>query len=130
MVTSPLPIRLLIVDDNPTFLMGLRRFLAKIAFVEVVGEANNGRDALTLVDELQPDVALIDLALPEVSGLSVLAQLRKDHARIGTVALTMFESDAYRTAALNAGANAFVTKRMLNQQLVTAIEEAYNIVQS
>ncbi len=116
-------ISVLLVDDNPGFLRTLASFLERSAQGELViaGTALGGKEALTKVQSLRPQVILIDLAMPDLHGLEAIPQLRSMLPDAGIVALTFLDSECYRQAALEAGANDFVSKTRLDTELLPAI---------
>jgi DNA-binding NarL/FixJ family response regulator len=115
------PISVLLVDDNPSFLRIATRFLQEHDDIVVVGAAGGGEEALTLAQDLQPDVVLVDLAMPGLSGLETIPRLRAMLPEVGIIALTMLDTNSYRQAALAAEANDFVPKASLDTDLVPAI---------
>ncbi len=115
------PISVLLVDDNPAFLRIVTRFLKAHDDVMVVGAAGGGEEALILTQDLQPDIVLIDLAMPGLSGLETIPRLRAVLPEVGIIALTVLDIDSYRQAALAAGVNDFVPKASLNTDLLPAI---------
>jgi two-component system response regulator DegU len=117
------PISVLLVDDNSTFLQILARFLRTQYQDEVVvvGTASGGKEALRTSQDLQPQVILLDLAMPDVPGLDVIPVLRTRMPDVIIIALTLWDTDAYREAARAAGADAFVSKASLSTDLLPAI---------
>lgn len=115
-------VSVLLVDDNPTFLHCATRFLQKRKDVDVVGTACGGKGAVALAQGLKPDVALIDLAMSDLPGLELIPRLRESLPDLGIIALTLFDTDDYREAALNAGADSFVSKHTMNTDLMPAIQ--------
>jgi DNA-binding NarL/FixJ family response regulator len=115
------PISVLLVDDNPNFLRIATRFLEQHDDIVVVGAAGGGKEALALAQDLEPDVVLIDLAMPGLSGLETIPRLRAMLPAVGIIALTMLDTNSYRQAALEAEANEFVAKASLDRELVPAI---------
>jgi DNA-binding NarL/FixJ family response regulator len=103
-------IRTLLVDDNKTFLTAVRNFLATLPQVEVIGEAHDGKAALTLATRLQPDLVLLDIVMPDMNGLEVAAELKKSAHPPYVVFLSMHDSQSYRTAARELGARGYVGK--------------------
>lgn len=120
------PTSVLLVDDNPTFLRVATQFLREHCTrdVTVVGTANGGAAALARAGDLQPQVIVVDLAMPGMSGLEAIPRLRELCPDAGIVALTQMEPAEYREAALVAGADEFVTKTMLSTDLLLAIQRA------
>src|ERR1039457_7513721 len=73
------PIKVILVDDHSLVRAGIRSLIQNISGVEVIAEANNGRDAIRLIDELIPDLVLLDIAMPELNGLEVISRISKDN---------------------------------------------------
>ncbi|MBN1179562.1 MAG: response regulator transcription factor [Anaerolineae bacterium] len=119
------PISVLMVDDNPTFLNIAARFLAGHQDIVVIDTLNEGARVLQRAQERSPDVVLVDLSMPDVPGLTVIAQLRHALPGVGIIALTLLGADSYRQAAMNAGADAFIPKSALCAELVPAIRAVH-----
>ena len=117
------PISVLIADDNPTFLRIVTRFLEEQSrkTVSVVATARGGEEALAQAEALRPQVVLIDLNMPGLSGLEAIPRLRRALPDAGIIAVTLLDTDGYRQAALAAGADDFVSKMTLNAELLPAI---------
>ncbi|KAF0109019.1 MAG: putative two-component response regulator [Anaerolineaceae bacterium] len=115
-------IRILLVDDNPMFLGITREFLQLQVELTVVGAAHNGREALVQAEKLKPDVILLDLNMPGLSGLETIPKLQKITPQAKIIALTMMNQEAYQPAALAAGADGFVAKGSMGAELVTTIQ--------
>ena len=92
--------------------------------IEVVGEATNGREAVTLVGRLEPEVVLMDLQMPEVDGVSATQQIRDRHPETNVLVLTTYDTDADITRAINAGATGYLLKDAPRQDLFHAIRAA------
>lgn len=114
-------IRLLIVDDHAMVRKGLSTFLKASPDLELVGEAGNGTDALRLCAEVQPDVVLMDLMMPEMSGIDTIQAIRRQHPAIRIIALTSFEEENLVKAALRAGATSYLLKNISADRLAEAI---------
>ena len=114
----------LLVDDNPHFLRVLDRFLTAHGDgdVRVVGTVVGGRDAIPQAERLRPDVILVDLKMPDCSGLELLPKFRKTLPGAILIALSLMDADECRDATLAAGANAFVSKTSLECDLLPAIQ--------
>jgi DNA-binding NarL/FixJ family response regulator len=114
---------LLLVDDNPTFLRILKSYLDEnyLEEVLVVGTASDGNEALAKATELRPDVILLDLAMPGLTGLNAIPHLRRLMPEVGIIVLTVLSANGYREAAIAAGADEFVPKANLNTDLLPAI---------
>lgn len=116
-VEPKMAIRLLVVDDDAGFRSTLRRLLEQRAEAQVLAEAGNGEDAIRLTDRLQPDVVLMDLAMPRMNGLEATRQIKTRWPELAVVILTVHDEDVYRRTALAAGATAFLQKKMLGVDL-------------
>src|SRR5690348_15695907 len=103
MSDAPAPIRVLIVDDHGVIRRGLRGFLDLLDDIEVVGEAENGRQAVDLAARLKPDVVLMDLLMPELDGLGAITEIKAAQPEVEIVALTSFIEEEKVTTALEAG---------------------------
>jgi DNA-binding NarL/FixJ family response regulator len=120
------PLRLLIVDDNPQFRLGLRTVLRTQPDVDVVGEATSGAEAVELATNLQPDVVLMDVQMPDLNGLEATRQLLQANPHIGVLMLTMFEDDDLVFEAMRAGARGYLLKGALKAELLRAIHGVRN----
>ena len=116
------PISVLLVDDNPAFLSAAARFLQYHDEIVLVGTAAGGKDGFEQCQKLKPDIVLVDLCMTDLPGLELIPQLRAALPRIGIIALTAMDFDAYRQAALAAGADDFVTKGRITTDLLPAIQ--------
>jgi len=124
------PVSVLLVDDNPAFLRTATFFLEQCGEMTVVGAVTDGQEALDRVHDLDPDVVLLDLVMPGVTGWQIIARLRAERPEIGTIAMSVWEIDSYREAALEAGADEFVSKAVISTELLPAIWRAMRVVQS
>ena len=116
------PIRVLLIDDHALVRAGIRALLSRHEGVEVVGEAAGGRDALRLIEELQPDIVLLDIAMPGLSGLEVLAESTKRFPHVRVIILTVHEAGEYALRALRAGAAGYLPKSAASTELHEAID--------
>ena len=114
-------LRVVVCDDHPVYRQGLRALFAEVDGIEVVGEAGSGEEALDVVGETAPDVVIMDLHLPGLSGVDTTQQLLARHPEVGVLVLTMFEDDTSLLAALRAGARGYVVKGADHEEIVTAI---------
>ncbi len=114
-------IRVLLADDQELVRSGFRLILELAEGIEVVGEAADGREAVRLAKELQPDVVLMDVRMPELDGIEATRQLRQAGVEARVLVLTTFDLDEYVYAALRAGASGFLLKDAPREQLVTAV---------
>jgi len=115
------PIRVLLVDDRPTVQTGLKIWLSLESDLEVVGEASDGSEAISLTQALRPDVVLMDVEMPGMDGISATAALRSVAPRSAVVILTLHDDAATRTRAREAGAAAFVAKHQMEETLLAEI---------
>jgi DNA-binding NarL/FixJ family response regulator len=120
-VTEPPAVRVLIVDDDALMRAGLRGVLAADDSIEVVGEAEDGRDAVYRTRLLTPDVVLMDVRMPDLDGISATRELLEAFPDVRVVILTTFEQDDYIFGALSAGASGFLLKRTKPEDLVGAV---------
>ena len=119
-----MPIRVLVVDDHPVILQGLRGMLSALEDIEVVGEAVTGTDAIEKAEELKPDVLLMDVRLPEQNGLEAMRRLRETDPDVKVVFITVSDSDLYLVEALRWGANGYLTKDSSSALIGNAIRSA------
>jgi len=126
MTDAPAPIRVLIVDDHGVVRRGLRGFLDLLDDIQVVGEAENGRQAVDLAARLTPDVVLMDLLMPELDGLGAIAAIKATHPEIEIVALTSFIEEEKVTTALEAGASGYLLKDADADEVASAVRAAHN----
>jgi two-component system response regulator NreC len=117
-------IRLLLVDDHAVVRSGLRMLLANEKDVEIVGEAGSAGEAIDLVTSLSPAVVLMDIGLPDKSGIEATQEIHKLFPNIAVVALTIHEDEEYFFKMLEAGARGYVPKRAAPEELLTAIRAA------
>lgn len=114
-------IRVIIVDDHAVVREGTRQLLERAPELEVVGEAGTGREALRLVRHLQPDVVLLDLALPDLNGIEVAREMRDAAPNAKIVVLSAYDDDDYVLAAMEVGAVAYLLKTVRGRDVIDAI---------
>ncbi len=117
-------IKILLVDDHAVVRSGLRMLLENEADVEIVGEAATGREAVALVDHLKPDMVIMDIGLPDITGIEATQKIKQTSPNVAVVALTIHEDEEYFFKMLQAGANGYVPKRAAPAELLTAIRIA------
>ena len=118
-------IRVLLVDDQRLIRQGLRALLELDAQLEVVGEAENGQAAINLVEQLQPDVILMDIRMPILDGVAATREICKQFPQIKVLVLTTFDDDEYVTAAMNYGATGYLLKDTPSEELAIAIRAVH-----
>jgi DNA-binding NarL/FixJ family response regulator len=119
-----MPIRILIVDDHSVVRQGLRIFLKLEPEFEIVAEATNGQEALQLVSAVQPDVVLMDLLMPVMSGVEAIKAIKRDYPEVEVIALTSVLEDSVITDAIRAGAIGYLLKDTEADELIKAIKAA------
>ena len=119
------PIRLLIVDDHNLFRQGLTRILEDYPQLNVVGQAADGGEALAMVDTLQPDVVLMDLNMPVLSGPDATRRLSASHPATPVIILTVSERDADLFDAIKAGARGYLLKNVGMAELLDAVQRVH-----
>lgn len=117
-------IRILIVDDHSVVRQGLRMFLSLDSELEVVGESENGQEALLMARELKPDVVLMDLLMPVMDGIEATKAIRAELPEVEVVALTSVLEDVSVTGAVRAGAIGYLLKNSEPEELHRAIRGA------
>jgi DNA-binding NarL/FixJ family response regulator len=115
-------IRVLLVDDHAILREGIRYLLSASGEVEVVGEAQDGVEALEMVEQLKPDAVLMDIAMPRMNGIEATTELKKRHPELPVLILSMYDSEEYVVPILKAGASGYVLKRAAAQELVSALK--------
>ena len=118
------PVKVMIVDDHAIVREGLTMLLSEEADIEVVGEARNGVEALTRIDQLQPNVVLMDLVMPEMDGIAATTQIRQKYPDCQVLVLTSFAEDQRVPDAIQAGAIGYLLKDVLKADLLRAIHAA------
>ncbi len=116
-------IRILIADDYPLNLAGLRQIIQKDSSLEIVAEAEDGQTALALVQQMKPDVAILDIGMPKLSGLAVARELQEKEPATKTIILTVSREEKNFDAALDAGAKGYVLKDCRVTDLLDCIKE-------
>ncbi len=116
--------RLLLVDDHAVVRSGLKMLLSGHSEMEIVGEADTAGGALQKTEELHPDVILMDIGLPDKTGIEATREIKKKFPDVKIVALTIHEDEEYFFQMLDAGASGYVPKRAAPEELVTAIRAA------
>jgi DNA-binding NarL/FixJ family response regulator len=121
------PIPILLVDDNPIFLEISTRFIQSEGEFQVIGTATDGREAIQQAGTLRPAVILLDLGMSGMGGLEAIPYLREAAPESAIIALTLLDSDGYRQAAIQAGADCFIPKAEMNVELLPAIRRMVSL---
>ena len=119
-------INIIIADDHALFREGTRNLIEQEKDFEVVGEANDGEEAIKLVTELCPHVVLMDIAMPKVNGIEATKQIKACQPSTAVLILTAYDNDQYIMAVLDAGAAGYLLKNVSGKELVNAIRAVYD----
>jgi two-component system response regulator NreC len=123
-MTAPRRIRILLADDHTVLRSGLRALLSAQADLEVAGEAADGAEALRLAHTITPDVVVMDIGMPGVSGIDATARIRRELPSTKVLILSMHDDQGYLRQALRAGASGYVLKKAADTELLAAIRAA------
>ena len=118
------PIRVLLADDHPTVRVGLRVLLERAPDIEVVAEAEGGQETLALIEELMPDVAVVDCELPDIEGPQVAAEVERLCPQVRVLALSAHDDERYVRGMLDAGAVGYLLKEEAPEAIVAAVRAA------
>lgn len=125
MSDTPRAIRVVLADDHAVVRQGIRQFLETGSRIEIVAEAADGAEALRLIREQRPDVAVLDIQMPIHSGIEVTRTLRFERLPVGVLILTAFDDPPYVRAVLEAGANGYVLKTAEAQDVIDAVHAVH-----
>ncbi len=115
-------VRVIIADDHPFLRTGLRHVLEEHPEFRVVGEAADGLEALQLVDQEKPDVAILDIGMPNLNGIEAAHQIAEAAPRVAIIVLSMHSDEAYVLRSLKAGARAYLLKQSAEADLIAAVK--------
>ena len=121
-MTKKKKITVLIADDQTLFREGIKNVLMGEKWMEVVGEAADGVEAVAKAKQLKPDVVLMDIKLPKIDGISATRQIRKTCPQVNVLVLSSFEDEAHVLDAIQAGANGYLSKMLPTTELVNSIK--------
>ena len=119
-------IKLVIADDHTVVRAGLRRLLSTDQTFNILAEAINGEEALRLIHELEPDIAILDIQMPKFTGIEVVKKLKAENCQTLLVMLTAFEDSQHIEDALKAGADGYLTKDVNTKELTNALLKVYD----
>lgn len=122
-MNTPDPIRVLLADDHVIVRAGIRQFLEANEDIRVIAETGNGKEACQLIDQQRPDVAVLDIQMPEMSGIDVTRWLRRQKIPVGILVLTAYDDAPYVQAVLQAGANGYVLKTAQPEEIVQGVRD-------
>jgi DNA-binding NarL/FixJ family response regulator len=123
--TFPPTIRVLLADDHAVVRAGIRQFLEYAGGIDVVAECGDGNEACRLIEQHRPDVAVLDIQMPGMTGIDVIHWLRKQDLPTGVLVLTAYDDDPYIQAVLRAGANGYVLKTADPMEIAQAVRDVY-----
>lgn len=115
------PIRVVLADDHPVVRAGIRNLLEKVVDIEVVGEASTGQEALKMVDEVHPDVLLLDMELPDIKGTEVAQKMQASGSPVKILALSAYDDGVYIRELLELGASGYLIKEEAPETIVEAV---------
>ena len=118
-------IRVLIADDHGIVREGLHSLIGKQPDMEIIGEADDGRKAIELVHELEPDIAVMDISMPNLNGVDATRQIVREHPKVKVIALSMHSSSMFVADMIKAGASGYMLKDCLFNELAEAIRIVY-----
>ena len=125
MSNSDNTIRVMLADDHAVVRAGIRQFLEQADDIEVVAEADDGEAAKTLIEQFHPDVAVLDIQMPQASGIEVTRWVRSHQRDVGVLILTAYDDDPYVMAVLQAGANGYVLKTASPVEIIQAVRDVH-----
>jgi DNA-binding NarL/FixJ family response regulator len=117
------PVRVVLIDDHAIVRRGLAALLHADERIQIVAEANDGEEALTRLETVQADIAILDLSMPRLNGLETLRRIARLHPRIKTIVLSMYDDDEFVAQALRDGALGYVLKQAMDNELFVALEK-------
>lgn len=118
-------IQVMLVDDHVVVRAGIRQFLEQSADIKVIAEASNGHEACHLLEQIQPDVAVLDVQMPIMNGIELTRWIRDHKLPVGILVLSAYDDEPYIQAVLQAGANGYVLKTSELQDILEGIRDVY-----
>jgi two-component system response regulator NreC len=119
-------IRVFLADDHLLLREGIRSLLSKVPDIEVIGEAGDGKEAVEKVEQLLPDVVLMDITMPELGGLEATQRIKQKNPQVKVLILTIHETSQYLAGMLNVGASGYVVKTTASGELTSAIRAVHH----
>lgn len=119
-------IRVFLADDHLLLREGIRSLLGKVSDIEVVGEAGDGKEAVEKVEQLLPDVVLMDITMPELGGLEATQRIKQKNPQVKVLILTIHETSQYLAGMLNVGASGYLVKTTASGELTSAIRAVHH----
>ena len=116
-------IRVIIVDDHPVVRRGLKQIIAAEQDMQVVGEAENAREAIRVIREIACDAVVLDITLPDASGLDVLSRLKSEYPTLPVLIMSIHDEEQYAVRVLKAGASGYLMKNSIPEELIKAIRK-------
>lgn len=124
-MTSSSQIRVLLADDHAVVRAGICQFLEQADDIQVIAEADDGFQAMELIENHIPDVAVLDIQMPMASGIEVTRWVREHHREVGVLILTAYDDDPYVMAVIQAGANGYVLKTASPKEIIKAVRDVH-----
>lgn len=118
-------IRVVLADDHTVVRAGIRQFLEQVGDIQVIGEASDGEMAVAMIERMAPDVAVLDIQMPKLTGIEVSRRIRANRWPIGVLILTSYDDDPYITAVLKTGANGYVLKTASPDEIIHAVRDVF-----
>jgi DNA-binding NarL/FixJ family response regulator len=125
MTNSSMPIRILVVDDHPLLREGIESLVGRQADMTVVAEASTGKEAIDLFRKHRPDVTLMDIRMPDLSGVDTMTEILRDFPEAKFIVVSTYNGDVQILRALKAGAKAYLLKSLLRKELLDTIRTVY-----
>jgi DNA-binding NarL/FixJ family response regulator len=118
-------IRVLLADDHAVVRAGICQFMEQADDITVIAEAGDGQEAMDLITQIQPDVAVLDIQMPKASGIEVTRWVREHHREVGVLILTAYDDDPYVLAVIQAGANGYILKTASPEEIIQAVKDVH-----
>jgi DNA-binding NarL/FixJ family response regulator len=122
---SDVLIRVVLADDHAVVRSGTRQFLEQSGNIQVISEASDGGMALTMIEQMKPDVAILDIQMPKMSGIQVSREIQARKIPVGILILTSYDDAPYIAAVMKTGANGYVLKTATPEEIINAVHKVY-----